>query len=238
LWRANETGCNEVAAIFLIEPSQAARDLPSSGFHARDASKFVGAPLPSGKDLVYVNTYQCSSDRGNIEESQVGVYVDPPNVTGNRTAAIDDFYELGRVAGSAETEPLAAVRWSDTVGAVSASARLLAGGGTVPTGAVGNGSASDGNGSVFTVNVDGTAPAALVGIGRFWQLVSGGIAYVDYDVKTTAYIGPVQCTLRPGTVASLATGVATCTPQNAVGGALSGFPTAESLHFIAGGKAA
>lgn len=195
--------------VVLVEFAQAQKHLPK-GFKARDAQGLLGLPASSGRGAVALNAVNCGQSEltaQDVSEGKLVVYVDPPNVAGERPPAEPNFYEVARYTPNEEMlRLLRAVGWRALEGSVAIAIQTQASGA-----ATGNGEVRDDEGIVVhTFGMTAPAPAPLAGLARFWHDTPGGVAYFDYKADTNVAQGSGSCSIKSGSVGHNLTGIQTC----------------------------
>lgn len=222
--------CAEVDGYFFIDPGHAQSLLPD-GFVAADASLLFGAPAPTGKGGVFVGTIVCgpsSLDAVPFAASLVAVIVQPPDVAGERPAATN-MYELAHGTSSPLLrERLQSLEWpvfADAIASAVTEAGVVAG----------SGSASDQDGEVFSLSVDGPPRQVPVqGTFRWWHDAPAGLSYFDYEVDLVLSSGAGSCSIRAGSVVAEATGVTSCGPDTALIMAAAGHDEVLRVEHLPG----
>ncbi len=222
------TDCVEGDVVVLIDPALAARSLPA-GFKARDAQSLLGTPAATGRMAAFLNTYKCGTsdqDVAGVQEAQIGIFIETPNVAGNRSAAVLEFYEVMRYTSGWELAELQAGGWNAQNATMTSTADAY------PIAATAAGQATDTQGEVYSFSLTAGPPAALAGIGRFWHQAETGLAYADYELATMAHNGLASCAVRAGTPAAALIDATDCTGLQALGVVIPSFDTNVTFNFL------
>lgn len=225
---STQSGCQEVDLVFLIDIAEAQAALPS-GFTAADATTLAAAtPIPSGKGAVFAAFVNCESAEGfagPVEEHQITILAQRPDVAGEREAALYDFYETMRYTPNPEELSVyGALGWDAFPANVSVAIDASSGSTSVT---------QDG---ATLVDAQVTTPAsqALSGIGRFWHDLPTGIAYTDYKLTGDQVLGGATCTLAEGSPLATLARTTTCTPTNSLGSGIVAFDPEVTIAYLPG----
>lgn len=227
-WGFNATACQEAMILLLIPKAELQAHLPE-GFVVADASGLVSAQLPGGaldRGVLFANAYACDSTDlapDAAREGQVAVFVEAPDVAGERPAALYDFYELGRVTPSQDQrDRLDGIGWPTFAGNVTSTMGSQGGSGAVE---------QDGA-AAWSIDLTLPGSQALAGIARFWHAPPGGLAYADYIFDDTQLLGSAQCEIADGSVLASFTSIRSCSPENALGSGFESFDPRFELHWL------
>jgi hypothetical protein len=226
-WSFNFTSshCLETDLVFFEDPAALQKLLPS-GFHTADAATLAGLPAPTGKAAALLSNVVChETSIGPVHESALGILVQPPRAAGSREAALYDFYDAYRYMETPnETAPFDSLDWDHGHANVTSSIAPPNGAGLVE------------HEGTTLLSFAVTAPAAkpLGGIGRYWHVAAGGLAYMDYELSSNLNVGSADCAIAPGSPFAKVLGTTTCAPSETVGAMFDPYALKASIVNLPG----
>jgi hypothetical protein len=208
------SGCYEAVGVFLVPPAVAQSALPP-GWHAADAQGLLGLPIPSGKGVVWLNGYTCTTAQasgGSLQGGEIGILVDAPHVAGgNVSAAAIHVYQFTQVSSAAALRStLGGVGFPVVAGKVTAT----------PQGAgpleFGNVAVASGNGTLHSFAYAVVQDQPLTTDANFWHATADGLAYFHYALKDIPVMkGAITSCALAGQAAEL-THATSCGPGDAL----------------------
>jgi hypothetical protein len=220
---ASAAECVRVLTAAFVPRDHLATFLPP-GFHAADATRFVGANgIDSGRGVALASVASCRTSmlqEGPFEEALFGVFVETPRVAGE-PASGDSFYEVSRAGSGAFEDRLARLGWP--IDGTSAHAS--------PSGEA---SVADADGTLFEVRA-GAAPYPEDSTYhvRWWHDAPRGSGWLDARFHVTGRLGEGACSARAGSTFARLVAATECPPGTLV---LAGppFDIAATFEYRAG----
>lgn len=204
-------GCVVAAALFLVDPDSAQRLVPDA-YQVADASGLFGLPLPSGRAVIFVDTFTCSASslsEAPLDAVDLGVYVEPPSVPGLRSET-GTFHIYGVAHVTSSADHMALLR-SAGYRVVEARTEVAL---TVPPAGFHVGSeVIDADGRMYAHELTGPSVVPLGGVSRYWHESPSGLAFFEYAFpQQPNHVGVVvSCSIRPDSVIHEALGTEDCT---------------------------
>lgn len=227
----NATGCRLAVAVLTVDLARIQEALPD-GYTARDAQGLLGTPAPTGEGAMLVSVFSCTQtdlQPHGWDGAEVNLYIEPPDVNGSRPSTDHDYYQPLAVGADGNVSALLdAYGWTRSDGSVSVDLQMLPSETTTV-----EASASDGEGTIWTVELTSQAQNPFAGLNRFWTELPSGVSYFDYVIDTEVVVGAAACDLRAGSVPAGIAGRTACEPGD-VGIVAPEMGWVSSFHYVPG----
>lgn len=220
--------CSESLLMFLVEPATAQKALPE-GFEAADAQDWLGTPFETGKSMVVATAARCESAtiaQGPYDESYVAVTIEPPDIDGDRTGAVN-LYIVSAATGNADMQ----ARYDEFGWATFGTQVTLESSYDPPV--TGQGAVADEQGEVFSFESTGPwTPMPIEGTYRWWHASDLGVSYVDYEMDFETHLGRLTCDFRSGSIVPETAQETECTAANSLGATNNPFDAEGEWNFL------